>query len=115
MGADKKDSLVLEIHLKLYSWLCKIRGKLSLLHTIIDTCYTPYKKDDKRLVDGYVILTTVLAMLSWLFWPIIPWVVLKLLIVGLGIYRIFEILLVQSGALFLPHIIFHYSARQIFC
>src|SRR3990170_8033437 len=96
MTENEEESILLRFHLWLFWWLRHTpRFLLSKYH------YKPKGKSDKILVEGYALFFTILSfclvfILSFIKQPISDWVlILVLIVVGLGVFRIFEILVIQ--------------------
>ena len=99
----EKKSFVLEVCLIIFSKLYEVLHKYSPIFIIIDIHYAPFEKDDKRLVDSYVMLTTALTFLVLVFSASIQNPLFQMVIIFFGGCRVFEILVVQTGALFFDY------------
>lgn len=99
MSNLESESFVLNLFLKIFSVL----RAASLSNLISQYKYKPKKKDDKNFIDGYVIFFTIISFILLLSFPYLEVWIANPFFVALGFYRIFEIITVQSNALFFDY------------
>lgn len=94
MAPTEKDSLIL----RLYPTISHSLLFLSPTYLLNKFYFKPREKDDKVLVECYVLSNTSLSLLIFILWPFISNSCLSFLVFWGG-FRVFEILTVQVNAL----------------
>jgi hypothetical protein len=94
MSADEKESFILRV----FPTLFYVLHHVSPTFLANKLYFEPRKKDDKVWVEGYVLLNTLLSFLMFFFWFDIRYSCL-LGFAYWGVFRVFDILIVQANAL----------------